>query len=377
MKKLHAWIPAIAAPLLVVGAIATPPVANAGTKPADKTADQVLALVADAKDASYSGTVDQSSDLGLPDLPSNLGGQGADASGALELLTTDHKLRVFADGDSKQRIQVLDSLAERDVVRNGTDVWTYDSKAKIATHVTLPSKSDIASKVPDAATPATPTTPDALAKKFLAAIDPQTDVSVIDTATVAGRAAYQLVLDPTTADTLIDSVTLSVDAETGLPLKVVVAADGQKAPAFTVGYTSIDFSTPDAERFAFTPPKGTDVTENDLTAESSNPDAAKPDAGAHADRPKPTVVGEGWSTIAIMPAPSGDPAADGTAPSEGTQVFGKPADAAETAGLLDQLTTAVDGGRAVQTSLVSILFADDGRVLVGAVPVSALQAAAG
>ena len=46
------------------------------------------------------------------------------------------------------------------------------------------------------------------------------------------------------------------------------------------------------------------------------------------------------------------------------------------AALLDQVTTAVDGGRVLQTSLVSVFLADDGRVWVGAVDTDALRAAA-
>ena len=49
----------------------------------------------------------------------------------------------------------------------------------------------------------------------------------------------------------------------------------------------------------------------------------------------------------------------------------------DTATLYDQLTTPVEGGRALQSSLLSVLVLDDGRVLAGAVPVDALRAVAG
>jgi len=44
--------------------------------------------------------------------------------------------------------------------------------------------------------------------------------------------------------------------------------------------------------------------------------------------------------------------------------------------MLDRLTTKVDGGRVLSTSLVTVMFADDGRVLAGAVGTETLQAAA-
>ena len=106
---------------------------------------------------------------------------------------------------------------------------------------------------------------------------------------------------------------------------------------------------PDASVFSFTPPQGATVSDQSL------PSKAAKHPGA--DHPKPEVSGEGWATIVSLPA--------GSAP----------------AGLSDdplfaQLTQPVDGGRALSTSLVSVLVTDDGRVLAGAVPVSALQAAA-
>jgi hypothetical protein len=44
--------------------------------------------------------------------------------------------------------------------------------------------------------------------------------------------------------------------------------------------------------------------------------------------------------------------------------------------LYGELTTPVAGGRALSTSLVSVLLTDDGRVFAGAVPVSRLEAVA-
>jgi outer membrane lipoprotein-sorting protein len=270
----------------------------------------------------------------------------------LDLLTASHKARVFVDGSSKQRLQVLDSLAERDVIRNGKEIWTYDSKQNAATHLTLPSKADAAKS--DQAT----TTPSELAAKFVAAIEPSTKVTVDKSASVAGRAVYQLTLAPKTTDTLVSSVTLSVDASTGVPLKVVVDARGQKADAFSVGFSSIDFAVPAAKTFDFTPPKGAKVTTKTLTGERP---MAHSDAIKQGDLPKPTITGTGWASIVALPASTG-------------AALSK-ADASETA-LLDQLTTSVDGGRALQTSLISVLMTDDGRVLAGAVPVAALEAAA-
>ena len=108
---------------------------------------------------------------------------------------------------------------------------------------------------------------------------------------------YQLELTPKTGSTLISSVTLSVDAKTGLPLKVVVDARGQKADAFTVGFRSIDFSAPAASLFDFTPPKGATVT----TPKTDKPGPAANGADTQAAA-KPSVTGTGWASIVELPA---------------------------------------------------------------------------
>ena len=365
MKNIVRWLPAIVAPVLVVGgALAIPAVANAASTPPSRTAQQVLALIAGSKDAAYSGTIQQTSSLGLPQLPSV--GPGSSSSGSdatsqlLDLLTADHTARLFVDGASKERLQVLDSLAERDAVRNGHDVWTYDSKTQKATHLTLSAHtppSGSASPAPEAES----LSPAQLADKFIAAITPSTTVSVTSTASVAGHAVYQLVLTPKTEATLVSRVTLSVDASTGLPLKVVVDARGQKSDAFTVGFSSIDYSTPAASLFDFTPPKGATVTTPTAPAKPA------PSNGTPTAHAKPTVSGTGWTSIVELPA-----GAEG-APGAAT---GAPSGSASQSKLLDELTTSVDGGRALQTSLLSVLMTSDGRVFVGAVPIASLEAAA-
>ncbi|MHB1490764.1 MAG: hypothetical protein ACYCTH_09750, partial [Cellulomonas sp.] len=55
---------------------------------------------------------------------------------------------------------------------------------------------------------------------------------------------------------------------------------------------------------------------------------------------------------------------------------GASATATATTPLIGELTHAVPGGRALTTSLVSVLLAPDGTVLLGAVPIDRLEAVA-
>ena len=45
---------------------------------------------------------------------------------------------VYLDGKTKQRLQVLDSNEEKDVIRNGSDLWLWDYTANTAKHYTIP-----------------------------------------------------------------------------------------------------------------------------------------------------------------------------------------------------------------------------------------------
>jgi outer membrane lipoprotein-sorting protein len=341
------WLPAVVVPVAIAaGAIIAPIAAGAADLPS-KTPDEVLRLVAASGTRSFSGTVEQTSHLGLPTLPTVSSGPGSStdrsAASTLELLTGDHTAKVYVDGPARMRVQVLDQLAERDVVRNGTDVWLYDSKGQQVTHAT------VATHATESAPDAAATTPGALAQRFLAAVNPSTSVTLGANTSVAGRDAYDLVLTPRTDATLVGSVSIAVDGTTGLPLSVRIDARGQSTPAFEAGFTSFSTSAPAASVFAFSPPAGAKVTEQSLGGGEKTHAAT-----AH---PKPAVSGTGWDAVVSLPA--------GSVPADLTS-----------SPLYGELTTAVDGGRAFSTALVSVLVTDDGRVFAGAVPVQTLQAAA-
>ena len=343
------WMPAIAVPVLIASAaVAVPLSANAAVSLPQKTAAQVLALAAGEKVTALSATISQTSSLGLPELPT--AGTDASAGSAIELLTGSHTARIFLDGSTKQRVQVLDTMAERDLIRNGFDLWRYDSKKKTAVHSTL-----TASTAMPLQTEGSILTPDQLASKFLASVDSTTTVSLGSNLRVADRTAYQLVLTPKGGGTLVGSVSIVVDSETGLPLSVDVFARSQDVPAFHVGFSKLALGTPDASLFAFVPPAGATVTEQTPKADAVSPTV--PPTVLPTDGAKPTVSGTGWDAIVAIPA------GKNTASATSSPLFGK-------------LTTTVPGGRLFRTSLVNVLMTEDGRVFVGSVPVAKLQAAA-
>jgi outer membrane lipoprotein-sorting protein len=365
-RKWQRWVPAVAAPAVVAVAVVGGVFAtSASADLPEKTPQQVLELAAGADVQSFSGTVEQSSDLGLPDLSSvpggaaSSGGSGsggaadadASATAALELLTGSHEARVYVDGPTQVRVQILDQLAERDAIRSGDDLWLYDSSDDTAVHSTIPAAAPADGDV-SAPVPTEISTPGDLAQKFLDAVDPTTDVTLGADTEIAGRAAYDLILTPRSSDTLVGSVSIGVDSETGLPLSVEVLARGASDPAFSVAFSSLSLDTPSADLFDFTPPEGTTVTEKPFPSR----DGTESDgAGTH---PEPVVTGEGWDSVVELPL-NGSSVADLTS-----------------SPLFSQLTTPVDGGSLLQTTLVTVLLTDDGRVFAGAVPAEQLQAAA-
>ncbi len=379
-RRALAWTAAVAVPAAVGAAVLVPLAASGSVDLPDLTPEQLLALAADSDVDQLSGTLEQTSALGLPDLGAvtdALGGgssggssgdpgtdadsRAADVADLLELVTGTHTAKVYLDGD-RARLQVLDELAERNVYVDGSagEAWFVDSESQTATRFVAPEGSG---EKPEDAPQAELPTPQEMIDRALADLDESTEVSVGTDGRVAGRDAYELVLTPRADDTLVGEVRFAVDGETGAALAASVTARGASEPAFEITFTDVDFAAPDAAALTFAPGAGITVEEKELPAWT---DA---DARDHADKPappasaQPRVSGEGWATIVEIPAPAGerDPIA-GLAPDQ--------------AALLDSVTTAVDGGRVLETALVTVLLTDDGRVFAGAVPAGALVAAA-
>jgi outer membrane lipoprotein-sorting protein len=320
-----------------------------------RTAAQLLVDLQTANPAGLSGTVVQKSDLGLPDLDA-LGGQGSGSQGSSDpsaLLTGTHTLRIWYGGKDKQRVALLGTLGESDVVRNGLDVWAWSSKDSTAVHTKL--SADAARRPAKTPSPSPlPSTPQQAADEALAAISPTTTVSTDGTAKVAGRSAYELVLAPKDATSRVGEVRLAIDADTKIPLRVRVLARGSASPAFEVGFTEITYKAPSAAQFRFTPPPGTKVTERAFPDPSSIGSSAIP-VGS-----RPTIVGKGWTSVAVF------------------KNVKLPADGGVNAVLakLPRVSGAWGSGRLLSSRLVCALLTDDGRLIVGAVDPAVLYRAA-
>ena len=359
------WLVPLVAVLAVPASFLVVSQASADTPLKTVSAEDLLARVAEAKVDGLSGTIVQNADLGIP----AIGGGSGSAGGRLtSLLAGNHTMRVWYGAPDQARVAIDDQYAETDIVSNGDHVWTYDSRTKEATRTTVPAdqageagqaRREAQRQAPEGA----PQTPQDAAKQLLAKVGPTTDVRVDPDVTVAGQAAYDLVLTPKDSASLVKQVRVAVDGANYVPLRVQVFGTGSK-PALDVSYTDIAFGQPEAQMFAFNPPEGTKVTDKAVPerkeptkAQRKELEQRKADADAAT-----TTVGEGWSTVVVTKLPSDAAATDN----------------ATLKGFVNQLKP-VSGswgtGRELKGTVVTAILTDDGRLAVGAVGSDAVSAA--
>jgi outer membrane lipoprotein-sorting protein len=404
--------------LAVVGIVVGASAAASAAVPSlpAKTPAQLLTELARATGrpvGPFTATVQETANLGLPELPGPSRASGASSS----LLAGTQSIDIWYGGPKRERIAVPVQAGESDLRRDGSSVWLWNSKTQTATQVTLPAHmqaqggNGAAGAGSTSKGPQVPETPQAAASQLLKAIGPSTVVGVQSNVYVADRPAYQLSLAPKSSQSLVDRVLLAVDAGSGIPLRVEVYGRGSAGLAYSIAYSKLVFGTPDAANFAFTPPPGATVKKQTVP---SDPGALLPGLGLPSGSPlgttapgqagKPMVIGSDWLSVAATPADpavaaavqqliTDQPATPQSGTSNGSGFFGSSSSAAPGASAsanvpvgpyLEPLralllaTRPVHGswgsGRLLQTTLVSVLVTSKGQILAGAVTPAVLYA---
>lgn len=392
MRISKRWIPSVAVPAVIaLGAVAVPLQANAVDLP-DLSASEVMVLMQKSEVLEFSGTIVKVSDMGIPSLEfssmvsedmademaEKMPAEFADfvpaviessaLTQAMEIVSGTHNVRVYVSGQDKMRAQILDPMSQRDLIVNGDEFWVYDAKTATATTGTINMESDPAKQataeqeVLDYAESIALdlSSPEAIADYLVGMIDETSTVEVGKDHNVAGRSAYQLLISPDADASLIERAEISVDSETGLPLKVEIFSTQQTSAAFSVGFESISFGPIDTALFEFTPPAGTVVT----TLDSSDLEGyADKDSGeleaeleaAFGDSAKPEVIGKDWQSVVYLPA------LPAVIPAElmATELFA-------------DMLTEVPGGKVFSGALVNVFLTDSGEVYMGAVTIEFL-----
>lgn len=250
-----------------------------------RTTAQLLASVNAAPSAPpMTATITETAALGLPSLPNVGTGRYSNPMSPLTWLSGTHTIRLWYTDPAHVRVAAPVPMGEADVRRDGRDVWTWDSRNSHATHVILPAAA-ARQPTPDTAGATFTPTPEQAAHQLLKAVGPTTRIGLQKNVTVAGQPAYQLSLAPKASGSLIGQIRIAIAANRALPLRVQVFARGASSPAFQLGYTAVQFGTPAASNYHFTPPPGAKVKTVTVPA--------------HRERPLPRgAVSYGWSGMA-------------------------------------------------------------------------------
>lgn len=377
LSRRARWAVPTTAVVVTAGVIAGLQIPAAQASPAlpARTPAQLLAAISgDAKLPPLTGTVVESTSLGLPQLPT----AGSPTSLA-SLITGSHTVKVYYQDASHFRLAVPTTDSETDVIADGTKAWLWNSTANSVTEFIAPAGQHPEKKLP----PVPALTPQQAANQVLKAVGKTTLVSVESNVMVAGDPAYQLVLAPKDHRSLVGKVLIAIDAKYGMPLRVEVFAKGSSSPAFQVGYTALQFTAPAAANFAFTPPSGATVKVVQLGSGSHQATGA----GQHQAPSGFGTYGTSWLTVAefpqkdLMQGLGTGPAASAPASSGGSgpaSVMG--GDSQQVLNALIGSAKPVQGtwgsGTLLTTSLFSVLMTN-GEVYVGAVEPSVLEAAVG
>ncbi|MEU4694796.1 hypothetical protein [Actinoplanes sp. NPDC023714] len=375
------WLVPSAAAVAVIGGGAAAGTIVASADPAlpERSAEQLLVDLQNANPEGFSGTVVQSTDLGLPGVAGLL--KNIEGGGLTSLVSGSNTARLWYAGEDKQRFALLGTDGQTDVIHNGNDVWIWKSSDNTGTHVTLPK--DVTDARKEALPSSVPSTPQDAADAALKAIDGSTKVTTTGAAEVAGRDAYELVLSPKDTNSLVGQVRLAIDAVEHIPLRVDVYATNATKPAVRVAFEQVSFTVPDAQQFTFNPPPGAaieQVTPSAGKVEQHAKEAekeARKQAEAEGTNPEDfKVVGEGWTTIFTgkLPASLDEITKEAQRESAGN------ADASQMVegllGTLEPVSGTWGSGRLLSGSLFTVLITDDGRVFAGAVTPEALYAVA-
>jgi len=264
--------------------------------------------------------------------------------------------RLWSDGAGHRRIALPDEQGERTIVDDGHTVWLWNSATRSVTRAparpptwALPWPS-VTVPAPPSGSPARPGESELLgspvetAQGMLASLASDSRIRVDAPATVAGRAAYQLVLAPVATErTLLREVRISVDGRSRLPLAVSVLANGSAEPVLQLRFASVRFGPQDPSLFRFDPAAGVPVRA------VANPPAVKA-------APTERLIGRGWDTVRVERLP-------GRCARTLDRKVGEP------------IAGSWGRGRLLRGALGEAVITTDCRIAVGAVPAQVLTEA--
>ena len=350
------WLVPLAAVLAIAATTLVAGNASADEKLPPRSAEQLLVDLQQADIDGLSGMVQQSADLGIPALP----GVSEQGSGFSSLISGTHTLRVAYAAPTSRRWPCWETSRSRR--SPGTAPTCGPGPAGTTRSPTPPSTRGRRSRRDggiDKDLPAdAPKTPQEAASGFLRSASDTTTSSVATDTMVAGRAAYELVLQPKQTGSLLSSVRIAVDGTEHVALRVQVFAGepgrarrrdrlhrGRLRDPGRLGVRVHPAGGCEGHRGAARGPR-----------RGSKAERGRGDAREQAE---PTVVGEGWTTVVVGKLPADEP----SSASRGRRTADLQAYLAQ----LPEVSGTWGSGRLLAGTAFSVVITDDGRVAAGAV----------
>ena len=293
MSRRTRWaVPAagVAVTAAVIAGLQIPSAQASPTLPARSAAQLLAEVGTDASLPPLTGTMVETTDLGLPQLP-----QVGNATSLSSMLTGSHTMKIYYQDARQFRVSIPQPSSEIDLIRNGATAWLWNSTENSVDKFTLPASGKGKAVHPKSELPSTPLTPQQAANELLKAVGTTTVVSVEANVMVAGEPSYQLVLAPRDDRSLVGKVTIAIDAKYNVPLRVQVYAKGAASPAFQFGFTAIQFTSPAAANYDFSPPPGATVNV------VNGSEGSQKSAGGQSDSSGFGSYGKSWLTVVALP----------------------------------------------------------------------------
>ena len=186
----------------------------------------------------FAGYAETAGRLGLPDLG------GADE--ALGLVGETSRMRVWQAGPYAWRVDLLRVAGELDTFGDERGNWTWDSNRRVAQRT----EGSFQSRLPRPHDLLPPT----LGWRLVQAAAPG-ELQPLRRARVAGRSVPGIRIVPSSAISTIAHIDVWADPSTGVPVRVVVVAEGSSRPVFSSQFLEVSLAPVAAQRVRFEPPR--------------------------------------------------------------------------------------------------------------------------
>ena len=289
------WLVPATAAVAVIGGGAAIGTFAAEAEPSlpPRTAAQLLVDLQTSRLEGLSGTVVQRADLGLPPLVGLVPGNELTT-----LLTGTHTLRVWYSGPDQQRVALLDTLGEQDVIRNGRDVWTWQSRSNTATHRTLGGDAGAGKPAPEPAAACRPPRSRPPTWRWARSTRAPRSASAGRPPSPAGTPTSWCSSRATRTPWCTRCGSPSTPSST-CRCASRCSPKGSDRPAFEMAFTQVDYRRPDADQFTLQPAARRDGHRGEGRAAGRRPGPASPATSSRRVTRRSVRSATGWTTVLV------------------------------------------------------------------------------